>query len=353
MGDVLGSPVGVLLTSDDDGASWQERLSFPDGIVTDVVERAAGELFAVTAWNGQIFESTDDGTSWTEVAALAEGVGIASIDHVDERLVIGLQAPGGFTPVLYSDDGMSWISVSGLGAVELAHDVLEASGVLYAGVRGNDATGYVYTSTDLGETWAATSNLGDGEIEGVRSLHSVAGGTLYAGGSTGWGPSGTYVYRLPSGESDWELIGGEVDLANQVRSMAVLNSQLFIATGDVYGNVYRLGINVATDVPGGPDGPGGPEVPPDEGISVQPNPFSKTARLHYTLTRSGTARIEIFDAHGRRVARLDDGSVQPAGRHSVVWTGRNDQGAAAPAGVYYYRLTTKENAEAGSIVLAR
>ena len=40
---------------------------------------------------------------------------------------------------------------------------------------------------------------------------------------------------------------------------------------------------------------------------------------------------------GALVATLVD-EVLPAGRHAVVWDGRDETGRAAPAGVYFCRL---------------
>ncbi len=68
-----------------------------------------------------------------------------------------------------------------------------------------------------------------------------------------------------------------------------------------------------------------------------PNPFNPRTTLRWGLRAAGAARLEVFDARGRRVRTLLDG-VQAAGDHVTVWDGRDDRGAAAPSGVYFGRL---------------
>ena len=50
-----------------------------------------------------------------------------------------------------------------------------------------------------------------------------------------------------------------------------------------------------------------------------------------------TAVVEVFDVRGRSVLRLLDAALT-AGRHEVVWDGRDARGQAAASGVYFYRL---------------
>ena len=49
--------------------------------------------------------------------------------------------------------------------------------------------------------------------------------------------------------------------------------------------------------------------------------------------------IQIFDISGRLVRTLVD-EHRTAGRHDVVWYGRNNSGAIVTTGVYFYRMTT-------------
>ena len=48
--------------------------------------------------------------------------------------------------------------------------------------------------------------------------------------------------------------------------------------------------------------------------------------------------LKVFDATGRLVRTVADRNFGP-GLHSVVWDGRNNYGAPATTGVYFYMLS--------------
>lgn len=68
-----------------------------------------------------------------------------------------------------------------------------------------------------------------------------------------------------------------------------------------------------------------------------PNPFAGRTSLLLDLPAAGNVSADVFDAAGRRVARLVDG-VLPPGRHPIEWDGRTDAGSTAPAGVFAVRV---------------
>jgi subtilisin family serine protease len=71
-----------------------------------------------------------------------------------------------------------------------------------------------------------------------------------------------------------------------------------------------------------------------------PNPFNPITNIRYEVPSSGRVRVDIFDVSGRRVTTLVDQVVE-AGRHSVVWNGRDHRGAMVPSGVYFSRLSAE------------
>jgi hypothetical protein len=72
------------------------------------------------------------------------------------------------------------------------------------------------------------------------------------------------------------------------------------------------------------------------GVAI-PNPTRSAARIEWSLAAPGDVALAVYDASGRRVRSLARGAF-PAGAHSALWDGRDDAGAAAPSGVYLYRL---------------
>ena len=83
-----------------------------------------------------------------------------------------------------------------------------------------------------------------------------------------------------------------------------------------------------------------------------PNPFNPMTRIDFALDRSETVDISVFDLGGRRVASLHQGELG-AGEHHVIWDGRTDSGASAPAGQYRYLLRTGSSQISRSMVLLK
>jgi len=76
-------------------------------------------------------------------------------------------------------------------------------------------------------------------------------------------------------------------------------------------------------------------------LAAHPNPFNPSTRIAFSLVEPARARLEIFDARGRRVRRLLD-ETRSAGLFTVVWDGRDDHGRVLPGGVYLLRMEAEE-----------
>ena len=84
-----------------------------------------------------------------------------------------------------------------------------------------------------------------------------------------------------------------------------------------------------------------------------PNPFNPSTALEFELPRATRVDLEIFDAAGRRVRWLVVGESYPAGRHAVVWSGRDDSGRAVASGAYISRLRADGEVSTGRLLLLR
>lgn len=69
----------------------------------------------------------------------------------------------------------------------------------------------------------------------------------------------------------------------------------------------------------------------------RPNPFVGETVITYELPEPGPVNLVIYDVRGRRVRSLVD-EIQEAGSVALSWDGRNDEGAAVSAGIYFMRL---------------
>jgi len=84
----------------------------------------------------------------------------------------------------------------------------------------------------------------------------------------------------------------------------------------------------------------------------RPNPFREgTTEIDFDLGRPARATVTVYDASGRRVRRVMDETLD-AGHHVVSWDGRDDGGALAASGIYFYRLDTQGFTESHRLVRA-
>jgi len=73
------------------------------------------------------------------------------------------------------------------------------------------------------------------------------------------------------------------------------------------------------------------------GLEAWPNPFNPTVRIAFDLERPTTGRLSVYDVSGRKLVELASGNLE-AGRHVVVWDGRDSNGRALSSGTYIAKL---------------
>jgi len=151
---------------------------------------------------------------------------------------------------------------------------------------------------------------------------------LYVGGAA-YGNSDFNPGRV---ETD---AGGAYDPAGTGVSLGMVGGQIMtlpagydfsIPSWGIYNNTYM-----------GPVAVGDPPSPTNLGLALAgANPTSGDTRLVLALPGNGEVRVKVYDVAGRVVRTLFDGA-QGAGRHSIVWDGRDGAGSAAAVGIYFVR----------------
>ncbi len=69
-----------------------------------------------------------------------------------------------------------------------------------------------------------------------------------------------------------------------------------------------------------------------------PNPFNPETKISYQTPADARINLTVFDALGRSVRALMNETAKPAGRHELIWDGRNQIGEEVASGVYFYRI---------------
>jgi len=92
-------------------------------------------------------------------------------------------------------------------------------------------------------------------------------------------------------------------------------------------------------------------------LSVLPNVLGSEARISFVAYGGGRGsemvpvKLEVFDAAGRRVRTVFEGSVRADALHEETWFGRSDDGSLLPGGVYFVVLTARGERLAQKVML--
>ncbi len=90
-----------------------------------------------------------------------------------------------------------------------------------------------------------------------------------------------------------------------------------------------------------------------------PNPFrpngsaDQPLNIAFEITNPAPITAAIYDILGRTVTRLRDGEMYAAGSHILRWNGRDQNGALATTGVYFYRIQVGTRVHSAKIMLVQ
>ena len=86
---------------------------------------------------------------------------------------------------------------------------------------------------------------------------------------------------------------------------------------------------------------------------ASPTPSTGPVTLSFALPTPSSIEARVFDLSGRRVRDLGRVAEAAAGRRTLAWDGRDDEGEAVPAGLYFVRLRWSERNHTARVVIAR
>ncbi|KPL03577.1 MAG: hypothetical protein AMJ73_06415, partial [candidate division Zixibacteria bacterium SM1_73] len=82
------------------------------------------------------------------------------------------------------------------------------------------------------------------------------------------------------------------------------------------------------------------------------NPFNPTCEIGYTLPTDCHITLTIYNMLGQKVKVLVN-EHQSAGRKSVTWDGKDDQGREMTSGVYLYRMQAGDFVQSKKMVVLK
>ncbi|HPM03852.1 MAG TPA: FlgD immunoglobulin-like domain containing protein, partial [Candidatus Cloacimonadota bacterium] len=72
-----------------------------------------------------------------------------------------------------------------------------------------------------------------------------------------------------------------------------------------------------------------------------PNPFNPSTSISFSLKNNSKVKIAIYNVKGELVKELLDKNMQ-AGKHSIVWDGKNTNHKTVSAGIYLLRMISND-----------
>ncbi len=189
-------------------------------------------------------------------------------------------------------------------------------------------------------------------VAGISGYAYAAGmirGKLFVGGYLTLEPSGEQTTVAMWDGQEWASVGsgtnGTVTALCEHDGMLYVGGQFSLAGGkSSFGIAQWDGLSPSPH-PSPP--PGAPWL-----SQGRPNPFQSASDFSFRVVRDGPVRIAVYDARGREVAVLEEGT-RPAGVYDIRWDGNDRTGKRAPAGVYFISVSDGSGKAATKVIRLR
>ncbi len=226
------------------------------------------------------------------------------------------------------DGGQTWQNISGdlpkrwITRVTADPSDETTAYVTISGYRWDEFMPHVFKTEDLGQTWKdISSNLPEAPVNDII-IDPANNQILFVATDVG-------VYVTWNGGDEWEMLGDNLPnvVVNDLDYHLPTN-KLVAAT---YGRslyTYDLEQDTLTSVN---------ELSNGSGVTVYPNPFSKSTTIDLKETRF--AGIIITDLSGKIVKQFRQANITGSS-DKIQWNGTNDLGKKVPAGIYICTIQT-------------
>jgi len=85
-----------------------------------------------------------------------------------------------------------------------------------------------------------------------------------------------------------------------------------------------------------------------------PNPFNPSTTLDFTVKENNIpVTLEIFNSKGEKINTLVNRKIFSKGKHTQVWSGKDKLGQKVPSGVYFYKISTKNEVLVKKAILVK
>lgn len=306
-----------LLVSSNGGANWIRKAVTNAGAVVQI-GISGNNVICYTTGIGPSKISTDNGVSWNDIEP-------DILKYINSFLTIGNTIYAGAEKGLaYStNNGLNWTLAANNGipsdgnGQKLIYSLVYHDGKIFA----NSAQKIFYT-TDNSNNWTAT-NISLSNFGRVYSMISYNGkifSSMYGLSDTARG----VIFSTNNGSS-WSPINQGLSGPPSIRSL-FLNNQ-FLLAGTYQNGIYRIPISAITGLNN--------QNEFAEVFSLKqnfPNPFNPETKINFTTNKKEFVSLKIYDAMGKLVAELANSEMN-AGSYSFTFIGEK-----LSSGIYFYQL---------------
>ncbi len=87
-------------------------------------------------------------------------------------------------------------------------------------------------------------------------------------------------------------------------------------------------------------------------ISNYPNPFNPETTLFFSLPNEQEIELTVYNLKGQKVKQLVSGQFA-SGEHSIIWSGKDNNGKQVSSGLYFYKLKTSDKVISKKMLLLK
>ena len=147
--------------------------------------------------------------------------------------------------------------------------------------------------------------------------------------------------------TEWTLFNFNVsELTNQTIRFAVQ-----CASTDAF--IFMLDNFRIDSTPDGVDNEDVEIIPQANALSQNyPNPFNPETSIDFSTKEAGNVTIDIYNIKGQKVKTLLN-EHRAAGRHTLVWNGRDENNRSVASGVYFYRMKNGKFSSTKKMILMK
>lgn len=334
-----------------DGSSWSYLDSIPDNNVWDVESVLAGDdVYLLAGWPSgapsiRKYNLPNGGWTYLNSSPNASPYG-STAEHLNGFIYL-FNRVGNVHEYDIANNSWSTRMPNATPGYDLS-SVLYQDEVYIAGFY--DSTFYKYSPA--ADNWMQLANT-PYQIAGCAM--GVIGDKIYcAAGSPQGSPSEmrqtVLAYDIAGNywsEESFQITGRRILMAD------VLFQNEFYILGGFDTTSFAVDI-VEEIVPMGPVGLDEmQEIPRTVSLEQNyPNPFNPTTTIKFAIPEAAEVNLSIYDIIGQTVKTLIDKNL-PAGRHSILWDGKNDTGDLLSSGIYLYRMQYMGKVQTKRMVLIR